>query len=276
MPLQDAGRIHGTDGIHAETKDRDPSFIMSGHHCHSCHELYYVHSGSCRFLIGDSFRDLKAGDMVLIPPMELHYTRYLFGPCVRTVVLFRREDIGEDLSTLTPRAERFMSEGGVFHIPLDVTAPVNGFLRQLTAEEKVRDPFSVPMRRCCLKGLLLQCLRVSGTPGDAPDGIRTRQILKAAEYISEHYMYPITTADVARAVNFSPNYLSRRFRAEAGIGLHEYIVFVRLHHAAQELLSTTDSITAVALRCGFSDSNYFKDSFKKKYGVTPRSYRKIS
>ena len=89
-------------------------------------------------------------------------------------------------------------------------------------------------------------------------------------------MYPITTADVARAVNFSPNYLSRRFRAEAGIGLHEYIVFVRLHHAAQELLSTTDSITAIALRCGFSDSNYFKDSFKKKYGVTPRSYRKIS
>ena len=141
MPQQDAGRVQGTDGIHAETKDRDPSFIMSGHHCH---ELYYVHSGSCRFLIGDSFRDLKAGDMVLIPPMELHYTRYLFGPCVRTVVLFRREDVGEDLSALTPRAERFMSEGGVFHIPLDSTAPVNGFLRQLTAEEKARDPFSLP------------------------------------------------------------------------------------------------------------------------------------
>ena len=89
-------------------------------------------------------------------------------------------------------------------------------------------------------------------------------------------MNPITTADVARAVGFSPNYLTRRFREAAGIGLHEYIVFVRLHHAAQELLSTADSITDIALRCGFSDSNYFKDSFKKKYGVTPRNYRKSS
>ena len=81
---------------------------------------------------------------------------------------------------------------------------------------------------------------------------------------------------MARAVGFSPNYLSRKFRAAAGIGLHEYIVFVRLQHAAQELVSTSDSITTIALRCGFSDSNYFKDSFKKKYGITPRNYRKIS
>ena len=34
-----------------------------------------------------------------------------------------------------------------------------------------------------------------------------------------------------------------------------------------------DTITQIALRCGFSDSNYFKDVFKKKYGVTPREYR---
>ena len=39
-------------------------------------------------------------------------------------------------------------------------------------------------------------------------------------------------------------------------------------------LSTTDTITQIALRCGFSDSNYFKDAFKKKYGLTPREYRK--
>jgi len=38
---------------------------------------------------------------------------------------------------------------------------------------------------------------------------------------------------------------------------------------------SSDSITTIALRCGFSDSNYFKDSFKKKYGVTPRTYRKL-
>lgn len=81
---------------------------------------------------------------------------------------------------------------------------------------------------------------------------------------------------MAAAVGFSPNYLSRRFRQATGIGLHEYIVFIRLHHAARQLVSTDDSVTDIALRCGFSDSNYFKDAFKKKYGVTPRAYRKLT
>ena len=65
-----------------------------------------------------------------------------------------------------------------------------------------------------------------------------------------------------------------RLLNETGIGLHEYIVFIRLHRAALELVATEDSVTTVAFRCGFSDSNYFKDAFKKKYGVTPRAYRK--
>ena len=51
-------------------------------------------------------------------------------------------------------------------------------------------------------------------------------------------------------------------------------MFVRLQHAALDLVSTNDSITEIALRSGFSDSNYFKDAFKKKYGITPSAYRK--
>ena len=83
-----------------------------------------------------------------------------------------------------------------------------------------------------------------------------------------------TIAAIAAAAGFSPNHLSKRFRETAGIGVHEYLVFVRLQHAALELITTGDTITQIALRCGFSDSNYFKDVFKKKYGMTPRDYRK--
>jgi len=75
-------------------------------------------------------------------------------------------------------------------------------------------------------------------------------------------------------VGFNPNYLSRKFKETAGIGVHEYLVFTRLQHAALELVTTEDSVTEIAFRCGFSDSNYFKDAFKKKYGLTPRAYRK--
>ena len=267
----------GSDRIHAETRTRDAGYVMKGHHCHTCHELFYVESGSCRFLIEDNIYDLQAGDFILIPPMALHYTRYVCGSCRRTVVLFLLENVEEEVRRLMPKGEAFFQEMQIFQVPSGFRSQIGGYLRQLVAEERIQDAQSEALRRLLLGSLLLICGRNCAFFSEPPVEIHTtdQQILKAARYISEHYMSPVTTADVANAVGFSPNYLSKKFRQSAGIGLHEYLVFVRLHHAAQELVSTDDSITAIALRCGFSDSNYFKDSFKKKYGITPREYRRI-
>ena len=276
MPENNASA--GVQGVHAETKLRDASFVMTGHHCHGCCELYYVQSGSCRFLIDDNMFDLHGGDFILVPAMALHYTRYLFGPCRRTVVLFRTEDVSPAVMSFMPRAERFFADTGIFQVPSAYRGQVEGLLGQMTAEERIRDGRSALMRKLGLDRLLLLCSRVCTFLSDAPADIHTTDphILQAAHFIGENYMNPLSTADVARAVGFSPNYLSRKFHQATGIGLHEYLVFVRLHHAAQELVSTPDTITTIALRCGFSDSNYFKDSFKRKYGVTPRRYRKIT
>ena len=43
--------------------------------------------------------------------------------------------------------------------------------------------------------------------------------------------------------------------------------------AALELKETSDSITEIAQRCGFSDGNYFKDCFRRHFGCSPRAYR---
>ena len=270
------------DLIHAETSLRSPDFVMTGHHCHSCYELFYTNRGECRFLIEDQWYDLQEGDFILIPPMALHYTRYLRGECVRTVILFRREDISPEVRQCMPGRDHFFSETRVFRTPPEYRESIADWVARLTDEASREVPDSdlrsPMMRRLILQSLLLHCSRVCAFISSLPSDIHTddRQMLEAAGYIARHYMNPVTTGEIAAAVGFSPNYLSRRFRQATGVGLHEYLVFVRLHHAAQELLSTRDSITVIALRCGFSDSNYFKDSFKKKYGVTPRSYRKMA
>ena len=266
-----------TDSVFADCQVRNPQFIMTGHHCHNCFELYYVENGDCRFLTKDHLDDLHAGDFILIPPMTLHYTRYVFGSCKRTVILFRREDISEDVMPMLPRGEAFFSETRRFHVPEAYQRQVSECLRQIVLEGKLADDRSPLMRHSFFQILLLLCSRVCLFPSESPGNIHTtdQQIVQTACFIHANYMLPITSSDIAQAVGFSSNHLSRKFRRTTGVGLHEYLVFVRLDHAAQELISTEDSITDIALRCGFSDSNYFKDSFKKKYGVTPRAYRKI-
>ena len=249
---------------------------MSSHHCHSFFEIYYVDRGNCRFMVENNIYDLRQGDFLLIPPDVLHYTRYLDGPCKKYGIYFRSDDISPQVSAAMPGGSSFFQETRIFQLPDAHHYQAELLLDRMLTEEKIEDSRTEAMLYLQLQELLLFCSRNCSFLQDIPANIRTtdRQIVLAARYISDHYMEPISAADIASAAGFSPNYLSKRFREAAGIGVHEYLMFVRLQHAALDLVSTNDSITEIALRSGFSDSNYFKDAFKKKYGITPSAYRK--
>ena len=264
--------------IFAESQLREAGYVMPEHHFHLYFELFYVESGACRFLIENNMYDLHAGDFLLIPPQTLHYTRYLFGPCRRDTVFFREEDISSHVMQLLPHREDFFREMRIFQVPEAHQEQVNGLLMRMVREENFGDRFSAELQHAMLQELFLVCGRVCSFFQDAPANIHTtdRQIVTAARFMSEHYAEPITAAEIASAAGFSPNYLSRKFRDAAGIGVHQYLTLIRMQHAALELVSTDDSVTEIAFRCGFSDSNYFKDAFKKIYGVSPREYRKRS
>ena len=74
----------------------------------------------------------------------------------------------------------------------------------------------------------------------------------------------------------SPSHLSRVFHQETGFGVREYLIHYRIRQACDLLLNSELTVTQIADRCGFSDSNYFGDAFKKATGLSPREYRKLS
>ncbi len=262
--------------VHVDRREREADYVMPSHHCHPYYELSYIEKGSCRFLIEDGMYDLVEGDFLLIPPQTIHYTRYLLGACRRSGVYFRPEDLDGEVVARLPGGQEFFAQMCILKTPDDARRRIETLLAAMAEEERCVDESTPLLLHMQLQGLLLYCVRSCAVERGDPAGIRTtdRQVLLAARFINEHFRQPITAADIAAAAGFSPNYLSRKFREAAGIGVHDYLVFVRLREAALELVNTGESVTEIALRCGFSDSNYFKDAFKKKYGMTPREYRK--
>ena len=262
--------------VHVDRKTREAGCVMQGHHCHPYYELAYIEHGSCRFFIEDTMFDLHDGDFLLIPPHVFHFTRYLFGSCLRCGIYFRAGDLESELISHFPDGADFLSQVRIFQVPTDARREIGRIIMRMAAEDRGFDERSPLMLRLQLQELLLLCSRVCLLLTETPASIHTtdRQVLLAARYINEHFRQQISAADIAAAAGFSPNYLSRKFREAAGIGVHDYLVFIRLRSAAFELISTNDSVTDIALRNGFSDSNYFKDVFKKNYGMTPREYRK--
>ncbi len=271
-----AGPPEALEGVYAETVHRDAGFVMPRPHCHPYFELFYVESGSCRFFIENNLYDIYPGDFMLIPPEVFHSTRYPSGPCRRDALHFVREDLDRSVAALMPGEEGFFAAVRLFQTPEALRERIGAHFARMVGEQRLGDARSGPMLRVLLQELLLLCGRECRFLDGLPEGVHTtdRQIVQAARYISGHYMEPVKAADIAAAAGYSPNYLSRKFRRSVGLGLHEYLVFIRLQHAASQLVTTADSITDIAFRCGFSDSNYFKDAFKKSYGVTPRAYRR--
>ena len=261
--------------VHIDRRQREAGYVMSSHHCHPYYELCCIERGSCRFMVEDRMYDLHEGDFLMIPPQVFHYTRYLFGACKRSGVYFRLSDLDERVTGLLPGGEAFFSQKQIFHVPESFFKECCEQLSRMAYEEQIDDPQSVIALELQLQELLVLCSRVCVFLQNTPADIQTldHQVLDAARYINEHFRQQLTSAQIAAAAGFSPNYLSRKFREAAGIGVHEYLVFVRLRAAALELVSTDHSVTEIATHCGFSDSNYFKDAFKKKYGVPPREYR---
>ena len=57
----------------------------------------------------------------------------------------------------------------------------------------------------------------------------------------------------------------------------EYQLTMRLSRAANMLLDERNtSIGEVALKMGFSDSNYFSKLFRSRFKCSPREYRKLN
>lgn len=266
--------------IYADTELRSPGFVMASYHNHPYYELYYVEKGACRFFIDNDLYDLHEGDFLLIPPRTPHYTRYLFGECRRTCLFFREEDpeaaVREGFPPLQRGESAARAGAAIFTMPLSYRGRTEAHMRRMTTELQIQDEKSEWMLHFLLQELLLLCGRHCSFPEKTPANIHTsdRQILAAARFMTEHFREPVTAGMIADAAGFSPNYFSRRFREATGMRVHEYLSLLRLENAAMELLSTQDRITEIALRNGFSDSNYFKDAFRKMYGVSPREYRK--
>ena len=97
---------------------------------------------------------------------------------------------------------------------------------------------------------------------------------RAKDFIDEHYTENIKLDDIARAVCTNVYNLSKVFKAEIGISPMRYVVLRRIGEAQNLLINTDMTITRIALRVGYNNSNYFQNVFKDFMQITPKEYRK--
>ena len=93
------------------------------------------------------------------------------------------------------------------------------------------------------------------------------------DYINNHPGDDLSAAALADLTGYSSGYLSRVFRQEFGVSIHDYVLESRMTLARELLLHTHLRVYEIARNVGYDDSNYFIKVFRGFTGMTPQEYK---
>lgn len=95
----------------------------------------------------------------------------------------------------------------------------------------------------------------------------------AVDYIGKMYMQGISVSDIADNVGITRSHLNHVFQKELNISIQNFLIDFRMHKSANLLVSTAMSIKEISNQVGYNDQLVFSKAFKKKFGMSPKSYR---
>ena len=101
----------------------------------------------------------------------------------------------------------------------------------------------------------------------------SRRVRKVEEYIDLNYKQEVRLQTLSDLAGMTASAFSRFFKLRTGKTVQEYIIDVRIGHAARQLVDSTKSIAEICIDCGFNNISNFNRIFKKKKGCSPSLFR---
>ncbi len=235
-------------------------------------EVLLVTSGTGKFLIGETFYEIQAGDLLVYNSNVVHDE--MFGPGL-AMEAYCVGIGGLHLPDLRENALLPDSASPVFPVG-DETDSLRTLYELMHEYLEKGLPGCEAVSNYLLLALLARVLRIIGAAPARPRPELSEPAtlgLRIRDYMDQHYTEPLTLQSMGKALHLSPYYLAHVFKETCGYSPAQYLLRRRIGEA-QGLLITTDlPISAISERVGFETQNYFNMQFSKHVGMPPTKYR---
>ena len=240
-----------------------PKLLLSPHH-HDRACFAVVLEGSLNCTIANRTYDCASDTVWVEPAGERHQNR--FDEAGASVVVLQPDSEREEL--LRPCAALLNEVSSFQH------AGIIGLARTLVREMQLSDNLTpLALEASGLEMLVMGSrARKDHRKSSQPPG----WLLRVEEIVHDRFRDPLRVSQIAREVGVHPVHLGRVFRQHKHVPIASYVRGLRLEWAAGQLQTTDDSLSAIALRSGFSDQSHFTRAFKQHTGHPPGRFRVLT
>ena len=252
-------------------------------HCHELFELNFVENApGCRRTVGDSTEVIGQYDLVLITSPQLEHvweqhqchSDEIHEVTVQFYLDFRSEHSMFSTNPFSSIYKMFVRAEKGLAFPMPAIMQVYPRLMHLPTIKEgfyaVQELFNILYELSKFDG----ARELSSTAFAKVDAQSdSRRVLKVKNYIEEHYHDELRLAQLSQMVGMSDSAFSRFFKQRTGRNLGEYIVDIRLGHAARMLVDTTRTVSGICYATGFNTVCNFNRLFKKRKGCSPTDFR---
>lgn len=226
-------------------------------HFHMALEVQYCFEGTFHALIDDKNYIIEPGQLLLIPPLQVHTLSSDKGNRVLSVV-FPTEYSDIFLKFLGDN----ILESPLYQRGAGIDQIAQLLYGVLNANELTKKGiYFFTLGRLIELGRLLP----------KKEKNMSDFALRALSYIQKNYMRNITLNDAANALGYSRCYFSSMFNKRFHSSFSSYLNSVRISHSLPLLNET--SISAAYETVGFNSAQSYYKNFKRIMGCTPNEYK---
>lgn len=232
-------------------------------------EILYIREGTMHVMVGTSTGTVSAGQFVFIPPKTphrgvagengVHYDVLNFD--VRT--FYNGTYICQKLLPMLYEKRAVMN---YISDNEDVIRCVDALCHRLDQNSMAAVSMIYE-----LIGKILDCCLITVT-----SKAKTDIIDNITAYIEENFERDLCTADLCQRFGYTAAHLCRKFKDAIGLTPMNYLKIYRLERSRELIIGTELSISEIAIKCGYTDANYFTRCFTAHFGAPPTHYRKKS
>lgn len=266
---------HGTDSLPFELYDIDnlhPRYHMV-FHWHDQIELIRILTGKLSLTLDRECYTLSEGSYAFVNPRTIHGAAP--EDCVYQCVVFNPEFLKSKNSSINAFIDRLVSHE--IRVPdIIENEELKGAARELFEAMESGEPFEIIGSAMRVFGKIRSghVYEASTLEPDSENAQKLLRLQMVLRFIRAHYMEDVSLEMLSDVAELSPKYFCSFFRSMTGVTPIDYLVSYRIERASRKLLESSDTVTKIALDCGFNDLSYFIKTFKAQKGVTPSGFRR--